>query len=93
MLADAQQWLEMMPERVVVCSGDGRIVWVNSLAEYLMGRPRTEIENRTLDELVVESEPATSALLPRLHARPRGEGIEAQLMHGTGTRIRVELAR
>lgn len=92
MLADAQQWLEMMPERVVVCSGDGRIVWVNSLAEYLMGRPRTEIENRTLDELVVESEPATSALLPRLHARPRGEGIEAQLMHGTGTRIRVELA-
>lgn len=90
--ADAQRWLDMLPERVVVCSADGRVAWVNTLAERLLARPRTEIEQRRLEELVAGLSPADVPLLPRLHALPRGEGIECDLIHGTGTHIRVELA-
>jgi len=91
-LARAQQWLEMLPERVVVCAADGRIAWVSSLAEFLFGRPRAELEGRVLDELVVGPPAAKAPLLPRLHACPRGEGLEGFVIHGTGTHLRVELA-
>ncbi len=89
---EAQAWLEMVPERVVVCAADGRIVWLNSLALFLFGRPREELENRSLDEVVVGATPLGAPLLQRLHACRPGEGVPAFLLHGTGTQLHVELA-
>jgi PAS domain S-box-containing protein len=86
---DTQRWLELLPERVVACTAEGRILWLNTLAEFLLGRPRAALEGTSLDELLVG---IAAPVLPQLHTRPRGEGIEAQLVHGTGTHIRIELA-
>jgi len=89
---EAQQCLEMLPERVVVCSEDGHIRWVNSLAEFLFGMPRSEIERRSIDELFVLDGAPGMPLLARLHRLPRGEGLEGTLLHGSGTHIRGEVA-
>lgn len=90
---EAQQYLEMLPERVVVCSEDGHIRWVNSLAEFSFGMPRAEIELHKLDELfLVDDRASATPLLLRLHDLPRGEGLEGTLLHKTGTHIRGELA-
>ncbi len=89
---EAQRCLEMLPERVVVCSPDGHICWANSLAETFFGMPRSEIEGRRLDELCVVDEAPSAPLLDHLHGLPRGEGVDGVVRHGSGAHIRVELA-
>ena len=85
----AKRWLEQLPERVIACAPDGRIVWVNSLAAFLLGRSEQELAGQALDELVVdEREP----VLPRLHGLSRGEGLQCCLRHRTGTQLHVDLA-
>ncbi len=83
------RWLERVPERLVVCDDGGHILWLNSLAEFLLGRPGSELEGTPLHALVVD---ADDDLLQRLHAVGRGEGIRSSLIHATGTHLRVELA-
>ena len=86
--------LERLPERVALCGADGRLLWANTLALALLGRPLAEVEGRPLSEMVTLEQrlPDGVGLLDHLLGLPHGDGRAGTVLHRSGTHLRVELS-
>ncbi len=92
--AEARRVLDALPERVVVCAASGRIVYVNRLAEALLGWTTDELRGEQVETFLpralheIDGVPFVQALLARGDELP----VRGAVVHRRGVHFRVDFA-
>ncbi len=89
--------VEVLPDGLLVCDGDGRIVLVNQRLEEISGYPREELLGETVELLVPDESREPHArdrrrLAPCGGARHMGKGEPVSLRRKDGVRVSVDVA-
>ncbi|MBI4507404.1 MAG: PAS domain S-box protein, partial [Chloroflexi bacterium] len=95
--AQYRSLVELAPDAVVVSDRDGRIVLVNSAAEWLFGYRRDELLGRPVETLMPEDlrqrhVDQRAAYYAGVAAKPMGVGIEYRCLRGDGRAFPAEIS-
>ena len=90
-------WVERVPDAIVIANSNGEIVSLNSLAEQMFDYPREELIGRPVDLLMPDVQCKKSAISQDLqsgvdHACAAKQGQELQARHKDGSVFRVEVS-
>ena len=90
--ASARRVLDALPERVVVCARSGAILFVNRLAEALLGWSAAELRDRHLHSVLPQAmhEVGSAPFLEALLARGDEGTIRGAIVHRRGVLIEVD---
>ena len=93
---DLHRILEIVPDAAVLVDLQGRISYVNDLAERMLGYSSKELVGRPIEILVPERVRETHARHRKAYAetpkkRPMGTGVELQARRKDGTEIPVDI--
>lgn len=93
----ARAVLEAAPDATIVTDGDGRVVFVNHLAEEMFGYPRGELLGEHVERLVPIDRRGDHAGLRQGYldhptARPMGAGVELSGQRADGTTFDAEIS-
>ncbi len=94
---DRWQVLESAPDAVVVCDGEGRLVFVNRQAEAMFGYDRSNLLGRPVEELIPERDRRVHRSHRRRYAREpavrtMGQGIRLLARRADGSIFPAEIS-
>jgi len=96
-LVGFRPFVEAMPDGIVIADTDGRILYVNHLAEELCGYPREELVGLTVEMLMAERFRGAhlehrTGFASTPHPRAMGSGLALHLLRKDGVELPVDIA-